>query len=159
MFGEDFILVIGAGNEFRSDDAIGPVTAKKVFQLFPERVRYIKGISDSTHLIEEWKNFKYVYLIDAIRSGARPGTILRFDALREEIPEEIVSYLSTHSFNLKETVELARELGNLPENLILYGIEGKNFDYGTEFSDEIKSAIGTVIIKIKQEIDEHAYVS
>ena len=159
MFGEDFILVIGAGNDFRSDDAVGPVAAKKIFQIFPEQVKLIKSISDSTHLIEEWKKYKYVYFIDAIRSGARPGTVFRYDALEEEIPEEIVSDISTHSFNLKDTIELGRKLGRLPENLIIFGIEGKNFEYGTEFSDEIKPAIGSIIIKIKREIDELAYVS
>ena len=42
MSDQDRILIIGAGNEFRSDDAVGPVIAKKIYQLYPERVKYVR---------------------------------------------------------------------------------------------------------------------
>ena len=87
------------------------------------------------------------------------GTVYRFDALNEEIPENIGSHLSTHTFNLGEAIELARSLENLPENLIVYGIECRNFDFGQCFSEEIKPAISKAIIKLKNEIDEIVYVS
>ena len=159
MSDQDRIIIIGAGNEFRSDDAVGPVIAKKIYQLYPERVKYVKDISDSTNLIEHWKNRKHVFFVDAVCSRSEPGTVYRFDALNEEIPENIGSNLSTHTFNLGEAIELARSLENLPENLIVYGIECRNFDFGQCFSEEIKPAISKVIIKLKNEIDEIVYVS
>ncbi|NIP42255.1 MAG: hydrogenase maturation protease [candidate division Zixibacteria bacterium] len=159
MTDEDLILLIGAGNEFRSDDAVGPVIAKKIYQLYPDRIKYIKDISDSTNLIEHWKKRKHVFFIDAVCSGCDPGTVFRFDALNEEIPENISSNLSTHTFNLKEAIELARNLDSLPLALIVYGIECRNFEYGKCFSPEIKPAISEVIIKIKQEIDELVYAA
>mgnify|MGYP001463993519 CR=1 FL=1 len=156
---EDLILLVGAGNEFRSDDAVGPVIAKKIFQLYPDRTRYIKDVGDSTKLIEHWKKRKHVFFVDAVCSGCEPGTVFRFDALNEEIPEDITSSLSTHTFNLREAIELARTLESLPEKLIVYCIECRNFEHGKCFSQEIKPAISKVIIKIKQEIDELVYLS
>lgn len=154
MIEENPILIVGAGNEFRSDDGVGPLVAKKLGQLFHDRVRIRRCIKDGTELLELCKGHKCVYLIDAVKSGCAPGKIFRFDANRDVLSREAFSCYSTHAFNVAEAVELARSMGCLPEKLVVYGIEGKCFDEGPDFSDEVKSVIAEVIIRIKREIDE-----
>ncbi len=154
MINENPILIVGAGNEFRSDDGVGPIVAKKLGQLMYEKVSIRRCIKDGTELLELCKGHKCVYLIDAVRSGCEPGKIFRFDANREVLPREAFSCYSTRAFNVAEAVELARSTGCLPEKLIVYGIEGKCFDDGMDFSDEVKAVIAEVIIRIKREIDE-----
>ena len=45
-------------------------------------------------------------LIDATRSGARPGTLTCFDAIASPLPRPLF-HNSTHEFGLAEAVELA----------------------------------------------------
>ena len=67
-------------------------------------------------LIEEWTGADAVIVVDAVSSGAPPGTIHRLDPLAEPIPAAL-SQGSTHAFGLAETIELARALDRLPRRL------------------------------------------
>jgi hydrogenase maturation protease len=92
-----------------------------------------------------------VILIDAVSSGGRPGSIYRFDAHKQPLPSRFFHY-STHAFGVAEAVELAKTLGQLPQSLIVYGIEGKCFDVGVGLTGEVENAIGDVVIRIRQDI-------
>ncbi|MFN4152349.1 MAG: hypothetical protein ACK4IX_15520, partial [Candidatus Sericytochromatia bacterium] len=61
---------------------------------------------------------------------------------------------STHAFSLAESIELSRVLGELPDNLIIYGIEGKNFSTGQNVSKEVEKSIYDVVNKIENYILE-----
>ena len=92
-----------------------------------------------------------VVLLDAVSSGATPGTIHRFDAHTDTIPAKFYHY-STHAFSVAEAVELARTLNKLPQHLIVYGIEGKNFEAGVSLSAEVEKAVEQVIEKVVEEV-------
>jgi hydrogenase maturation protease len=148
------IVVIGLGNEFRGDDFVGLFIARKIRDKKPTGVRIIEGVSDGTSLIECWENFQTAILIDCVTSGAAPGKIHRFDALAETIPEKIFPAYSTHAFSITEAVELAGAIGQLPEHLLVYGVEGVNFKTGAEMPAEVKAAAEKVIDLILKDIEK-----
>jgi hydrogenase maturation protease len=92
-----------------------------------------------------------VILIDAVSSGATPGTIHRLDAKAETIPAKFFNY-STHVFGVAEAIAMATALNQLPAELVVYGIEGKSFAAGVELSAEVACAIDEVVERIKKEI-------
>ena len=94
---------------------------------------------EGSELMQHWPDSRSVILVDAARSGAVPGTIHRFDALREAIPKQFC-YYSTHRFGVAEAVELARTLGRLPARICLYAIEGESFDLGSPLSSAVTAA-------------------
>ena len=59
---------------------------------------------------------------------------------------------STHGFGVAEAVELARSLNQLPPQLIIYGIEGKNFADGFGLSPEVEGAAAQVVRRVLLEI-------
>lgn len=134
------VLIIGAGNECRSDDSIGIRVASELGKMVSDNVRVIEGLHDATALLDLWQGMRYVYLIDAVRSGGRPGQIYRFNPLAEKIPVELEGNFSTHSMSLAGAIELGRSLGKLPTTLIVYGIEGKNFSPGSDLTPEVEEA-------------------
>lgn len=134
------VLIIGAGNEYRSDDGVGIMVARELASMVSDNVRVIEGLSDSTVLLDLWQGMEHVYLIDAVQSGGRPGQIYRFDPLREEIPAKLVGHFSTHTLNLSDAIELGKSLGRLPANLTVCGIEGQNFSPGSGLTPEAKEA-------------------
>lgn len=64
-------------------------------------------------------------LVDALVTGAAPGTIQRVDLLRQPLPRGAAA--STHALDLATVLELARLLNYLPRQLVLYGIEAGSF--------------------------------
>ncbi len=133
------VLVIGVGNDYRHDDAVGLVVARHLREKNLEHITVREMSGEGAALIAAWQGADSVIIIDAVQSGAAPGTIFRIEAHREPIPTNFFHY-STHAFGVAEAVETARSLGQLPRNLIIYGIEGRNFSVGEGLSPEVKRA-------------------
>jgi hydrogenase maturation protease len=145
------ILVIGVGNDYGGDDAVGRIVARDLKSIEGDRVRVVEETGEGAALIEAWKRADLVIVVDAVRSFAAPGTIYRFDTETQPIPSRLFCH-STHAFSLAEAIELARALGQLPGKLVVYGIEGKNFEPGAELSIEAKAAVGEVVRRIREEL-------
>jgi hydrogenase maturation protease len=134
-------LVIGLGNSWRGDDGAGPAVARGLADAVPAYVRVYEG--EPVGLIEDWEGAGAVIVVDAVSSGAPPGTIHRLDPLSDPIPPAL-SQGSTHAFGLAETIELARALDRLPPRLTVYGIEGERFAAGEQLSPPVSAAVDTV---------------
>lgn len=145
------LLVIGVGNGYRGDDAAGIAAVRKIGEKALPSVEVLEENGEGTALMASWKDAERVILIDAVRSSAEPGTIHRFEAHARPIPARFFHY-STHAFGVAEAVELGRVLGQLPSRLILYGIEGKNFEAGTALSPEVQEAVERVTDRILQDL-------
>ncbi|MEP9411867.1 MAG: hydrogenase maturation protease [Candidatus Brocadia sp.] len=145
------ILIIGIGNAYRGDDAVGLHVAQCLKKQAHGHVHIIEESGEGAALMEYLKNADTVILIDAVYSGARPGTIYRFDVHAQPIPANFFHY-STHAFGVAEAIELARTLNLLPNRLIVYGIEGKCFEAGVELSFEVEKAVQEVARCVQQDI-------
>ncbi len=148
------VLVIGLGNIYRKDDGAGIIAAEKIQAMDIEKVKVTTSIADNAALIESWANADFTFIIDAASSGAKPGTVFRFDAFTERIPEGLFANLSTHSLNLTQAFELGKVLGKLPQSLIVFGIEGIAFNHGEGLSLEVEKATIKISDQIKCEIEE-----
>jgi hydrogenase maturation protease len=143
--------VIGVGNTYRRDDGVGIVVVRRLQEQLPAGVRIIEESGDGAALLDAWKGATMVILVDAVHSGAPPGTIHRLDAHAEPIPRRFFHY-STHAFGVPEAVELARVLNQLPPRLGVYGIEGRNFSAGVGLSAEVEQAAKGLVAQVLNEI-------
>lgn len=134
------IRIIGVGNEFRGDDAAGLLTARRLRERLNGEVSVLERSGEGSALMDSWAGAECVILIDAIQSSHPIGSIHRFDAGKEPLPEDAVR-CSTHSFGVTQCIELARAMNKLPARLIFYGIVGKNFEMGAELSPEVEKSI------------------
>lgn len=147
------IIVIGVGNEYRSDDGAGIAVARRLRERFPTGATVLEERGEGAALIEAWRGATWVLLVDAVRSGAPPGTIHRLDAHAEPLPAGFFHY-STHAFSVAEAVELARSLGQLPPHVLVYGIEGEHFDLGVGLSVAVEAAVAAVVEQAAEEVRE-----
>ena len=145
------ILVIGVGNEYRSDDAVGLAVARRLRQLSLENVTVIEETGEGADLMESWKGADTVIIVDAASSGAKPGTIHRVDARARQIPRGLLHY-STHTFSVGEAVELARVMGQLPPHILVYGIEGERFEEGMELSGAVRDSVSAVVELVLKQV-------
>ena len=148
------IVVIGIGNAYRSDDAAGLIAARRVKEQVPEHCSVIENTGEGAALMELWKEADQVIVIDAVRSGAAPGTVSRFDSTLRPLPASVFRD-STHAFSLPEAVELGRALKQLPRQLIVYGVEGQNFQAGTDLSPAVELAMQNLVERVLQELSQN----
>jgi hydrogenase maturation protease len=137
-------LVIGIGNEYRGDDAVGLLAARRVREFAPNGVAVLEQDGDGVRLMEAWRGASLVVIIDAAYFSAPPGSIHHFEASVGPIPASFFRH-STHAFGLVEAIELGRTLKQLPDRLIIYAIEGRNFEAGTKLSAEVAEALDRLI--------------
>ena len=142
-------LVIGIGNRYRGDDALGCLIADEVRKKVPETIEVIEHNGEPASLIECWQEYSTVILIDAVSSGAPAGTIHHIDLQSHPLPVHFHNY-STHAFGIAEAIELARVLKKLPPNITFYGIEGKSFGTQLHWSAFVRKAAR----KLEQEISQ-----
>ncbi|MBC8288254.1 MAG: hydrogenase maturation protease [Nitrospinae bacterium] len=145
------MLIIGIGNLYRCDDAVGILIARKLKDIESDRIKVLEQSGEGTSLMEAWKGYDHVWIIDAVSSGALLGSIHRLDASKESIPSKYFS-CSSHNFGVAEAIELARTLGQLPEQLQLYGVEGKNFQPGEILSPEVEQAMELITGEMMQQL-------
>ena len=150
MSPQSSILVLGLGNDYRCDDAVGLEVARRIRNLGLVSTIVSEESGEGANLMEAWKSAGTVIIIDAVSSGSKPGTIHRFVADSQMIPSNFFHY-SSHSFGLAEAIELARSLHQLPPHLVVYGIEGGKFEAGIGLSFEVERAAEEVVDRIRQE--------
>lgn len=144
-------LVIGVGNAYRGDDGAGIAVARKLAAQRLPGVRVMEMNGEGTSLVEAWKDAPSVLLVDAVSSGAVPGTIHRFEAQVGPLPTGL-EHRSSHSFGVAEAVEVARALGRLPSHMVVYGIEGGLFAPGQGLSPEVERAVEEVASRLISEL-------
>jgi hydrogenase maturation protease len=144
-------VLIGIGNPLRGDDAAGVAVAERLRAAAPAGITVVACDAEPSRLIEAWEGADSVVLVDAVASGAGPGTLHRFDASAEPIEARALRS-STHAIGLAETIELARALGKLPPRVVVHGIEGASFEAGVPLTPAVEEAVGRLADLIVEEI-------
>jgi hydrogenase maturation protease len=146
-------VVIGIGNLYRRDDGVGIIVARRLAAARLAATRVIEHSGEGTALMEAWRGAQRVVVVDAVQSGAPPGTIHHLEASAQPIPSRFFHY-STHAFSLAEAIELARALGQLPSRLVVFGVEGANFHSGETLSPSVAQAVEEVVQRVRQELEK-----
>jgi hydrogenase maturation protease len=139
-------LVIGVGNPWRGDDAAGLAVASRLRER-ETGMRVLAHEGEPLDLLERWDGEERVILVDAVSSGAPPGTIHRVEVAERSLAAEL-GRGSTHALGVREAVELARTLGRLPAQLLIIGIEGRGFAAGDGLSPEVESSVDRVVTEL-----------
>ncbi len=152
MFG---IKVIGLGNGFRGDDAVGNLIARELLPYQNPAVSIIEGGLSGLNLLDEMKDTHKVILIDAVSAQTEDGTIHRLT-----IPQDLETFrmlawnasaTSSHGFGVGEALTLADTLGILPPHVVIYGIELGTLESGAPLSPSVAAAMQLVVSRIAQE--------
>ncbi len=145
------MIVIGAGNPERGDDAAGRAVVRLLRGALPDEVALVELDGEATALLAHLEDVATAFIIDACASGLPAGSLQRFDVSAEPLPHAAFS-LSTHGFGLAEGIELARALGQLPERCIVYAIEGGAFEAGAPLSPPVAAAVAVTAKRLRTEI-------
>jgi hydrogenase maturation protease len=125
------------GSRYRGDDAVGPLVADR---LRAAGATVLDCDDEPTRLLERWAGLELVVIVDAVRSGAPPGTVHRLPLDGEPLPRDL-RLASTHAFSVPEALELARVVGRAPKRVVVLGVEGAAFGMGDPLTPAVADAI------------------
>jgi hydrogenase maturation protease len=150
------ILVLGLGNPLVSDDGIGLRVAETLKPMLAQcaDVEVSEDYWGGLRLMERLIGYDRAIIIDAVQSGAPPGSVRRL------APDAISTQhsASVHDVNLPTALEFGRKAGMaLPKNehILLVGIEAQDILTFSEHCTpaveaSIPLAVGMVIQAIEQ---------
>ena len=148
-------VIIGMGNPLLSDDGVGIAVAHAVAECLRHRMNLTvtELHTGGIRLMEAMAGFKRAVVVDAMLSGAAPGTVQRFD------PKDFVTTkntFSSHDTDFATAYDLGRMAGvPLPEQVSFWGIEAREFDcFGERFTTEVAAALPGAVHRIVAEIKE-----
>jgi hydrogenase maturation protease len=144
-------VVFGVGHPDRGDDAAGWLVADLLGDGPSLEVRRVTA--DPSALLTEplWDRAERVVVVDAVRTGARPGTVHCWD-LFEVLGTAFASAGGTHDLGVVTTFGLAAALGRLPLVATVIGIEGSAFEPGTPPCDAVLAAVDRVAATLEIEV-------
>ncbi|MCX7621552.1 MAG: hydrogenase maturation protease [Acidimicrobiales bacterium] len=146
--------VIVIGSVFRHDDGVGPHCRPLIEAELRKRslcAEVIELDGEPTRLLESWANRPLAVVVDAVRTGAPPGTVHVVavggsDWLGELAPSGTTA--SSHALGITEAYALGSALGRLPDRLVLAGVEGLDFTEGVGISQEVCHALPTLVERV-----------
>lgn len=149
------IVIIGVGNITRSDDGLGPLCISKLAkdsEVLEGADVYDAGLK-AFQILECLDGRKKAIIIDAISKGAEPGTIHRYDFLLNEMEQDDEIPVTMHDFTFFETIQIGKEIYDLPEKYVILGMEPKSLELGLDLSREVEYGIPGLIEMVKKELE------
>lgn len=152
------VLILGVGNILLRDEGIGVHIVQQLSKYdLPDNVEVIDGgTSGLDVLLSEEGSYKLV-VIDAIRTGKKPGTVYKTKYLAPRLVREFPvgqSKISLHQFNLLDALTVAEKMGCLPEEIVIIGVEPGEVDLGLGLTEKVTRSVPKVIDQVLEEIQD-----
>ncbi len=107
------MLVLGVGNVLMGDEGVGIHAGRMLeSETWPAHIALLDGGTGGFQLLEVFRSYPRLVLIDATRDGAPVGTVRRF---RARTPSDFPSALGAHDIGLRDLLSAAALLGPLGE--------------------------------------------
>lgn len=150
------IRILGIGSPFGDDRlgwmAIDLLIKHKKIKALNNCVYLEKTDRPGLNLLTLLHDAKTVFLVDAVKLGAPLGTIHRLE--NREI-ERLIAPVSTHQIGIGEALRMGRMLNQIPDNIILYGVEIAEVCIKVKISSQVSQALKTLVEQLAEEIAEH----
>jgi hydrogenase maturation protease len=147
------LLVAGLGNTLMSDEAAGVLVARRL----AERLGVEPGIdivemeTGGVGLVHQLAGRRKAVIADCALMGERPGTLRRFTP-EEARSRKIVTGQSQHEGDVLAIIDLARRLGDAPEEIAIFGIEPEKIAPGEGLSPPLQKRMEEYVDIISREI-------
>jgi len=134
-------VIIGMGNRLLSDDGVGIAVANHVAdRIGGDDVSVLELNTGGIRLMEAMVGYRRAVVVDAMLSGAEPGTVRRFD------PEHFLTTKNTassHDTDFVTAFRTGQMLGlSLPELVTFWGVEARECAL---FSEELSAAVAAAV--------------
>ncbi len=144
------ILVLGIGNILLNDEGVGIHVVAALEKEGYSKADLMDGGTGGFHLLGFIQSYSTVIIIDAALDQFPAGHVR---VLHPKYARDFPQQLSAHEIGLKDLLDAAFLLGNMP-NIHLVAVSVKDFqDMGMELTPEVEAAIPLVIKYVKKLVE------
>jgi len=151
------VVVIGLGNRYRQDDAVGLLVASRLSGTTIPDVDVIEHDGDPLDLLSIWADRTLAIVVDALNVPGNLGQIHQFD-LDVDSPPNRESVVSSHGHSLWDAWELASLLGQRPRRAVVIAVAGRRFDQGDHLSPEVEAAVDGAVERVNKLVSSAGYL-
>jgi hydrogenase maturation protease len=143
--GRPRLMVLGCGNPFAGDDNVG----LELVHRLRARGGYgceLRNLSEGgLGLHELFDRADIMLFVDAVLSGAPPGTLHLVPLPSGDVVPRALGAVSSHEWGLDEVLRLALALGRRVPRLMLLGVELGSVAQGTRRTTPVEAALEAAI--------------
>jgi len=145
------LLVLGLGNPLCGDDGAGVAAVTRLRARFraPSGVEVLDGGTLGLSLLPYLQRARRAILVDAVRTGDAPGTLVRIDG--DDVAHAATHKLSPHQVGVADLLDGALLSGLRPDPLVLIGIVPALIELGTARTAEVESRIDALVAAVVEE--------
>ena len=157
MLSQKDILIMGIGNILLKDEGIGVHVVRRLKEMpLPENVEVLDGGTAGLELVDFMENRRKLIVIDAVKTGDKPGTIYRLTEKNLVIkPKAMMSF---HEIHFLDALCISDVMKNKPEEVIVIGVEPKDMSDGIDLSPEIEERIPRIIEIVMEELNHKSKI-
>lgn len=146
-------VVLGLGNPLMGDEGIGVCLVERLGKSAAEypSVDFIDAGTGGLAVLSYIEGRRKAVMIDCAFMDEEPGTIRRFtpDEVRTR---KVLAHQSLHEVDLMRTLDLARQLGLAPGEVVLFGIQPQRIEFGQGLSPTLTGKIDEYLSLIHDEL-------
>jgi hydrogenase maturation protease len=146
-------VVIGIGNPWRGDDAVGWHVAQGTGRRLAGRIGVVLTDGEPARLLDAWADTDCAVLVDAMRTGAEPGTIGVWGAGAAPAPPPARN--ESHRFSVAAAIALGAALDALPRRLTIVGVEVGDLGAGQPMTARVAAAVEPAVQLVVDLVLEH----
>lgn len=138
-------VVIGVGNPLLGDDGLGIAALARLREAYvvPDEVELVDGGTWGMNLLPVIEGAEHVLLVDAIATGASPGTMTVLP--RHRLPRYLATKISPHQVDLHDVLALAELRGTLPDETVAIGLEPEQVAFTPELSEALRRGLDQLV--------------
>ncbi|MEN6576078.1 MAG: HyaD/HybD family hydrogenase maturation endopeptidase [Phycisphaerales bacterium] len=148
------VVVLGLGNPLMADEGIGVCLVERLVESagdFPD-VDFIDAGTGGLAVLHHIEGRRKAIFLDCAYLGQEPGSIRRF------VPDEVCStkvlaHQSLHEADLLRIIDMARQLGQAPDEIVIFGIQPQRVEPGLGLSPSLMSKIESYLALILRELN------
>jgi hydrogenase maturation protease len=139
------LLVLGLGNLLCGDDGAGAVAVHLLERRYraPDGALVLDGGTLGLSLLPYLEQAEQAILVDAIRAGQPPGTLVRLEG--DDVAPAVAERLSVHQVGVVDLLDAARWRGRLPPRLVLLGIVPESLALGVGRTPAVEAALPALV--------------
>ena len=144
-------LVLGLGNILLRDEGIGVRVVQALESVpLPPDVEVVDGATAGFGLLDLLANRRKVIVIDAIMADEPSGTVLRLAEM--DLQPQPGHSLSLHEVGLLEALAAARQLGESPQEVVVFAVQPEVVECGLELSATLARLVPRIIELVLAEL-------
>ncbi len=145
---DDKILILGIGNLLMGDEGIGIHIVREFEKVNKfSNVEILDGGTGGFHLLSYLQDYKKIVIVDAAIGDEVAGTI---KVIKPKYTSDFPKSLTAHDIGLKDLIESAAILGNLPDITLMIIFIDKIINMELELSSQIKAIIPEALKKLEE---------